>query len=156
THEFVYVLEQTLGNVVHGNNVLRVAAAQPDVSARSVEVRYDEAAFRRRVPVLGNWTVDASRQARRGGLQTLARGPADALFVNTQSCALLLRDVMRRVPTVLSMDATPLNFDSVGASYGHRTRGRLAERAKLGVARATMAGAAAITTWSHWAADSVV
>jgi glycosyltransferase involved in cell wall biosynthesis len=156
THQFVYVLEQTLGNVVHGNNVLRVAAAQPDVSARSVPVHYDGAALRRRVPVLGNWTMDASWQARRGVLQALAGRPADALFVNTQCCAHLLRDVMRTVPTVVSMDATPVNFDSVGASYGHRTRSRLVERAKLGVIRTALTGAAAITTWSHWAAESVV
>jgi glycosyltransferase involved in cell wall biosynthesis len=156
TYEFVYVLEQTLGNAVHGDNVLRVAAAQPDVSARPVRVHYREAAFRRRLPVLGNWTVDASWQARRGVLQALAARPVDALFVNTQSCAYLLPDVTRRVPTIVSMDATPVNFDSVGASYGHRSRGRLVEGAKLGVAHSILAGAAAVTTWSHWAANSVV
>jgi glycosyltransferase involved in cell wall biosynthesis len=156
THEFVYVLEQTLGNIVHGNNVLRVAAAQPDVSARCVPVHYDATAFRRRVPVLGNWTLDASRQARRGVLQALAARPADALFVNTQCCAHLLHDVMRKVPTVVSMDATPVNFDSVGASYEHRTRSQLVEQAKLGAVRTALTAAAAITTWSHWAAASVI
>ncbi len=156
THEFVYVLEQTLGNIVHGNNVVRVAGAQPDVTARTIRVHYDESTLRRRIPVVGNWTVDASRQARRQVLRTLAQRPADALFVNTQCSALLLHEVMRRVPTVVSMDATPVNFDSVGASYGHATRGDLVERAKLAVARRALAGAAAIVTWSHWAADSVV
>jgi glycosyltransferase involved in cell wall biosynthesis len=156
TREFVYVLEQTLGNRVHGDNVLRVAAAQPGVSARAVRVHYREQALRRRLPVLGNWTVDASWQARRGVLGMLAAGPADALFVNTQSCALLLHDVMRRLPTVVSMDATPANFDSVGASYRHGSRGWPAERAKLAAARRTMNTAAAVTTWSHWAAASVV
>ena len=26
---------------------------------------------------------------------------------------------MRRVPTVISLDATPRNYDTVGAEYGH-------------------------------------
>ncbi|MFL6127517.1 MAG: glycosyltransferase family 4 protein [Mycobacteriales bacterium] len=156
TRQFLYVLEQTLGNAVHGDNVLRAAEAQPDVSARALRVHYDGTALRRRVPVLGNWTVEASWRTRRLVRRALAERPADALFVNTLSCGLLLPDVMRRVPTVVSMDSTPLTFDTVGSGYGHAGRAAPVERAKLELTRRVLARAAAVTTWSQWAADSVV
>jgi glycosyltransferase involved in cell wall biosynthesis len=62
---------------------------------------------------------------------------------------------MRRVPTVVSLDATPVNFDEVGAAYGHRAGSALVETAKTAVNRRAYLAAAALVTWSRLAADSL-
>jgi glycosyltransferase involved in cell wall biosynthesis len=69
---------------------------------------------------------------------------------------LLAPDYMARIPTVLSLDATPLNYDELASWYGHEVRTGPVERAKLMVHRAVMRRARGITTWSQWAKDSVV
>jgi glycosyltransferase involved in cell wall biosynthesis len=63
----------------------------------------------------------------------------------------------RRLPIVVSLDATPLNLDSVGAGYDHRPDGSgPLSRLKLGWYRSLFRRAAALTTWNQWARDSLV
>lgn len=63
---------------------------------------------------------------------------------------------MARVPTVLSLDATPANFDEVGAAYGHSNGSSIVESLKRHAHRRIVARAAAFTTWSEWAKRSLV
>ena len=58
----------------------------------------------------GNWSVRASWRARRALDRVLARGPLDALVFHTQCTALFSVDRMRRIPALISLDATPLNY----------------------------------------------
>ena len=78
------------------------------------------------------------------------------MFIHTQVAALLARDVMRKLPTIVSMDATPMNFDVVGEAYGHGRQADLLEAGKRAITRRALRGADAIVTWSHWAAASAV
>src|SRR5688500_4448023 len=54
------------------------------------------------------WKLRYSAQARR--LLRRGAGKADVVLMNTQACALLSRGIMRRTPTVLSVDATGRQF----------------------------------------------
>jgi glycosyltransferase involved in cell wall biosynthesis len=64
---------------------------------------------------------------------------------------------MRRVPAVVSLDATPMNFDSVGAAYGHRAAGRTwLDSRKSSMNKAVFHAARALVSWSEWAAASLV
>jgi glycosyltransferase involved in cell wall biosynthesis len=63
---------------------------------------------------------------------------------------------MRSLPTVISIDATPINFDNVGAGYAHRRQAAPLESGKLRIHRRTFTAARAIVAFSQWAADSVV
>src|SRR5262249_13703881 len=74
----------------------------------------------------------------------------------TQVAALLSVGVMRSVPTVVSLDATPANFDDVGEAYGHRRGRSLVEAAKASVNRRAFMAAAALVPSSGPAADSPV
>ena len=78
------------------------------------------------------------------------------MFIHTQVAALLAGDLMRAVPTVVSLDATPVNFDAEGAAYGHRRGAAPLEAVKRGLNRLALSGAAALVTWCRWAADSLV
>ena len=45
------------------------------------------------------------------------------MFVHTQVPAILMPDRLARIPTVVSLDATPIQYDELGAHYGHDTGG---------------------------------
>lgn len=152
----VLVLEQTLGNAVHGRNLERVLARRDDVRGRVVRLHYDEASWRHRWPVLGNWTLESGLRARGRVRRLLAERRADVLYVHTAVPAALLLDVVRAVPTVLSTDATPRNLDTVATGYGHRVRGEAVERAKQRLTGAVYRAAVAVVAQSRWAARSLV
>jgi glycosyltransferase involved in cell wall biosynthesis len=64
---------------------------------------------------------------------------------------------MRRVPSVISLDATPINYDSLGVSYGHRPAGDgFLDHRKHALNRLAYESAAALVTWSEWARRSLV
>jgi glycosyltransferase involved in cell wall biosynthesis len=62
---------------------------------------------------------------------------------------------MRRIPTVISMDATPANIDDLGVAYRHKRGGNAVELFKRQVNRHAFSAARAMVTWSSWAADSL-
>lgn len=152
---FVFVMEQTLGHVAHTRNLERALAARPDVEATLIKLAYGGAGLSR-LPLLRNWSLRASWGARRALRRRLAAGPADAVFIHTQVSSLMAVGVMRRVPTVVSLDATPENFDAQGAAYGHARRSELVEQLKQWVNRRSLRAAQAIVTWNRWARSSLV
>lgn len=153
--DFVFVLEQTLGHVAHTRNLERVVAAETDISARFVRLAFEPQHRWDRLPALRNWSVRASLEARRGLNRELAARRADCLFIHTQVAALFSIGIMRLVPTVVSLDATPVNFDSVGGPYSHHVSRPAVEAAKRLVNRRALNAAAAVVTWSRWASASV-
>jgi glycosyltransferase involved in cell wall biosynthesis len=104
----------------------------------------------------GNWSVQSSWAARRLLGRRLHEKPADAVFIHTQIAALFVKSIMRRVPTVVSLDATPIDFDTVADAYGHARQSGPVEQAKLWINRRALAAAAGIVTWSDWTARSVI
>jgi glycosyltransferase involved in cell wall biosynthesis len=156
TRRFVFVLEQMLGHAVHGANLERAIALEPDISATVVRVGPQTRSRLGRLPALSSWSFQASWAARTAVASRVAGGTVDALFIHTQVAALLSAGAMRTVPTIVSLDATPLNYDNVGASYGHSGSAAPAEWAKWLVNRRAFGAARALVCWSRWAADSLV
>lgn len=154
-HDFVFVLEQTLGHVAHSKNLERVVSADPDIAATFLHVDFDRHHAWERLPAVGNWSFRASWAARRGLRRQLAVRKPDSIFIHTQVAALLATDIMRRIPTVVSLDATPVNFDRVGSAYSHGVSPPALEAIKRAVNRRTFHAAAGLVTWCRWAADSL-
>jgi glycosyltransferase involved in cell wall biosynthesis len=153
--DYVFVLEQTLGHAAHARNLERVVAAEPDVEGTFLHLEYGDRLAWQRLPGLGSWSLRSSWAARQGLRRILAERTPDAIFIHTQVASLLAIQQMRRVPSVVSLDATPINFDEVGAPYSHRTAGGAIEAAKMVANRRSYAAAAGLVTWSRWAADSL-
>jgi len=155
-HRFAFVLEQTLGHVAHTQNLSRALARRPDIDATLIKIPFEPPSRAQTLPGLRNWSLRASLAARAALHRRIAAGPLDAVFIHTQVASLLSVGVMHRVPTAVSLDATPINFDRVGAAYGHSRHNDVAESIKLVVNRRTMRSAAALVTWCAWASRSVV
>jgi len=154
-HDFVFVLEQTLGHAAHSKNLEHVVRADPEVDATFLHLNFERRNAWEKMPGLGNWSFRASLMARRALKRRLAARRAHSIFIHTQVAALLATGIMRRVPTIVSMDATPINFDSVGSAYSHSASHPASEAVKRVVNRRAFTAAAALVTWSCWAADSL-
>jgi glycosyltransferase involved in cell wall biosynthesis len=63
---------------------------------------------------------------------------------------------MERIPTVVSLDATPINFNTVGATYGYKAGNGLIEQLKFERYRKMFQSAAALIAWCNWAKESLV
>ena len=155
-----FIMEQTLGHVTHARNLSTVLAERPDLDAEWLPIPFDVDGFARLLPYYrGNWSVRASWRARRALDAALTRGPLDGLMFHTQCTALFSVDRMRRTPAVISLDATPLNFDHVSriGGYTHRPAGQsFLDRQKYLMNRRAFQAAAALVPWSEWARRSLI
>ncbi len=152
-----FVLEQALGHVTHAQNLRRTLANDPRDQALYMDIPYhDTPGWQSRLPgVRSNWSVRASLAAYRA-LRPHA-GALDAALFHTQVTSLFSAGLMRRVPSVVSLDATPLQYDALGALYGHTpsTNARL-ETVKKRLNQRAFHAARHLVTWSEWVKGSLV
>lgn len=153
--EIAFVLEQSLGHVAHSRNIERALAHDPRVKPTLVRLEFERRAGWQQLPGAGNWSLRASWAARKALSARLRSGRLDAIFIHTQVAALLCADLMLRIPTIVSMDATPRNFDSVGGPYSHHRGFVVSEAAKWLVNQRAFNASARLVTWSRWAAQSL-
>jgi glycosyltransferase involved in cell wall biosynthesis len=159
---FGFVIEQALGHVAYGSSLRRVIQARDDIETEWLEIPFAESELsgfplsRAVARVHHNWTLRGSYRAHRAIAEAHARRPFDALFIHTQTIALFARNFMRRVPTVLSLDATPRNYDEVASWYGDRVHAPAVEALKLAAHRHVMSAARKYTVWSEWTKRSLV
>jgi glycosyltransferase involved in cell wall biosynthesis len=153
-----FVMEQTLGQVTHTKNFQQWVARDPSIIPTWFPISYEERRGLAALPLLSrNWTVRASLQARdrvRAALRTQA---FDALFFHTQVTALFAHRIMVEVPTIVSMDATPLNFDTIGKPYAHTTSAvKSIESLKNALTRRSFNRARCLVVWHEWGKASLV
>jgi glycosyltransferase involved in cell wall biosynthesis len=151
-----FVLEQTLGHITHAANLRTLVSADAAVDAAFAEVAYDVTGAAALIPGYGNWTVRSGIRARRAIAGMRRGGPLDALFVHTQVPAIMLPDIMRRTPTVVSLDATPIQYDELGLEYGHATGGPRVEHLKWQANWDCFARAELIVAWAEWTKTGLV
>jgi glycosyltransferase involved in cell wall biosynthesis len=155
-HRFGFVLEQTLGHVAHGLNIERALAAETDIRPEVIRVGFTEPAGLQRLPGLRTWSWRASMAARDGLRARMQDGPLEGIFIHTQVASLLATDIMKSVPTIISLDATPRLFDREGEAYGHRRDPQVLEMLKQRLNVRAFSAATMLVTWCQWAAYSLV
>jgi glycosyltransferase involved in cell wall biosynthesis len=152
-----FVFEHSLGHVTHARNLRATLAAQDAITAEIHEVPWDMAGLPARIPGFNsNWTIRSGVRAWRLIHAMHRRRPLDALFVHTQVPAVLSSGWFRSIPTVVSLDATPLQYDSLGASYDHAVGPAAVEQLKWRAARTCLRRASHIVAWSQWAKNGVI
>jgi glycosyltransferase involved in cell wall biosynthesis len=153
-----FVMEQSLGHVTVAKNLSGAIARQANVRATWLPIDFGVRGLGARVPLYrSNWSVRASARALGALAGTLARQRHDALLFHTQVTSLFSVPLMRRMPSVVSLDATPLNYDGVGVHYGHQPAGDgVIDRVKRQMNRAAFGAAHTLVCWSDWAKDSLI
>ncbi len=157
TFQFGFVLEQALGHITHTKNLQTNVSLDPEVNAHWGLVPFEARGFAGKLPVYkSNWTVRAGVRARRTVAQMSARANLDALFFHTQVPAVFSTSWIKRIPSVVSLDATPLQYDELGQVYSHTPGPAWLERLKWQLNRDCFRAARHLVTWSEWAKQSLV
>ena len=150
-----FVCEATVGHVAFLQRLQEAVAGRPEVQARWIALGPDAESALERVPPFSRiWTARASLRARR--LLDASGDRPDVLFFHTVAPALLARRWLRSIPSVISLDATPVNVDEVGAAYGHSVGSRPMEAAKKALTASALRSARLVVAWSRWVERSLV
>ncbi len=151
-----FVLEQTLGHVTHSQNLQSLLANHPSMRPTFLEVPYDVSGFARLIPGYRNWTVRSGLRTRRAIRKQWRTTGIDVLFIHTFVPAIFAGRWMKRIPTVISLDATPKQYDELGLHYGHERSTHHAERLKKIVSMRCFRRARHIISWSKWTRESLI
>lgn len=152
-----FIIEQALGHITHGQNLRRFVDQDPSVEAQwGLPTRHSAGLARRLQDYRSNWSLQASLQARRmlGAMQR--QSPPQALFFHTQITATLAPDWLGRIPSIVSLDATPRQYDRLGDAYNHAAGPDWLERGKWWLSRRCFGLARHLVTWSEWTRQGLV
>jgi glycosyltransferase involved in cell wall biosynthesis len=150
-YEFGFILEQSLGHVTHAKNLQANLSQVPDVKVHWGLVEFDATGLAGRIPVYkSNWTVRAGIRADRIVARMNKQAKLDALFFHTQVPAILAQRWLRKLPSIVSLDATPLQYDELGAFYKHEQGPAWLESLKWRLNRDCFKGAQRLVVWAEW------
>ncbi len=156
-YRFGFVVEQALGHKTHALNLRAAFEDERDMAVRWVLPGDHLSGLAARIPIYNsNWTVQAGLKTRQGLSRLHKEFPFDGLFFHTQVPAVLSYDWVQRYPSVISLDATPVQYDALGDAYAHQTGPVWLENLKFGLNRRCFHAARHLVTWSQWAKDSLV
>ncbi len=158
-----FMMEQALGHITHHRALEAQVAADASLRATWITLPHQADDTWQRLPGFSRQMSLLLSLRARSGLRAHGRAEDrfDGLFFHTQVSALLAHRLMRRIPTVLSLDATPLNADpsppAQPNSFTRRPSGEHPlERAKYAWTRRTFDLAAGLVAWSEWARRSLL
>ena len=156
---FTFVMEQTLGHVPFAKNLKRVVDADNDVSINWLNVKFPPQNRLDKLPIVkNNWSLRGSMQARRLlNTERKNNGLSDLYLFHTQVVSLLSSGWLpKETPVVISLDATPINYDQVGLAYGHSVGNKQVEKFKFWLNHRALHHATHLVTWSEWARQSLI
>lgn len=156
-YHFGFIIEQTLGHVTHGLNLQKYVADDPTVQVTWGLPAWRQDGLAGKIPFYrSNWTLQAGLRTRKILDDLYRSSGVDALFFHTQVTAVLSPDWLRRIPSIVSLDATPRQYDHLGVFYSHSTGPNWLENWKWRLYRDCFQLARHIVTWSEWARVGLV
>lgn len=157
TYEVGFIIEQVLGHITHTRNLQQNVPDDPQIHAHWGPVAYEMPGVAGRIPLYkSNWTLRGGVRARQAVAAIARKTALDALFFHTQVPATLSLDWLRRIPSIISLDATPRQYNAL-AGYNTQTSSlKSVELVKWRLARASFAAARHLVTWSEWAKDGLI
>ncbi len=156
-HTFGFILEQGLGHRTHALNLQSTVSKDSSVQAVWQMMEQHHGALSTRLPFYNRyWTVQAGLRARYHIANIQRQAPLDALFFHTQVMAVLATNWVKRIPSVISLDATPLQYDELGEFYAHERGPTWLENQKWRMNRSCFYHARHLVTWSSWAKQGLI
>lgn len=151
-----FAIEDNVGNATYRRNLERFLQDIREVRATFLPIPLIDYDLWQLLPGIGsNLALVASARAASALHASRVLNGCDAALIHSQSIGLFSLEFMRRVPTVISTDATPANFDRL-PGYPQPLRGRHTEWLKRQWTCLTFRAAAALLAWSDWVRDSMV
>jgi glycosyltransferase involved in cell wall biosynthesis len=151
-----FVMEQTLGHVAHSENLRRALQDSQDLAASFLYAPYEAVGAAEVIPLLGNSTIRIGLRARRAIRREYQRNFIDVMFIHTQVAAIFTGRWMSRIPTIVSLDATPVQYDEFGEHYFHSRSLGPVEAVKKRANIRCYERARHLVAWSDWARNSLI
>ena len=152
-----FAFDNNVGNATVGKNLARFIEARADVHATFFPIELVADDVWQLVPgIRSNFALTASARAAAALYALERRTGLDAAYLHSQSIGLFCLELMRRVPTLISSDATPANLDRIADGYAHRVYGKRIEQLKHAWTQATIRSAHTLVAFSSWVAESYV
>ncbi|KPV53053.1 hypothetical protein SE17_11875 [Kouleothrix aurantiaca] len=155
-----FFMDQIAGHVTNYHNLRAVAKSEPEMDARWYEISYRkpggsiERLRDEYLPFMPSYISGVTR----GALEmyrALRHAESDVIFTNASVRIFFFR-TFRAIPTLIDLDATPLQLDRMEAySTGWRDPRPLAAL-KWQLFKRTLDAAARVQAWSHWAKQSLI
>jgi hypothetical protein len=104
-------MERVVGHAVFAAEMEHHLAGREDLEVKGVPVTFhDESGWIERLPLVPP-SLRAAWRARRQVMMHLGPWQPDVVFWNTQKPACLCLDLLRKCPSVISLDVTPKQYD---------------------------------------------
>ena len=155
-YRIAFLMQQVLGHVTHSAALQSVVSSDPDIEPVWVPVTYWRSdGWVERLPGISPGTKGVLRAAT-DVWRTLAARRLDGALFNSPALATSVAPLLGRIPTTISLDVTPRQFDREAVHFGHDPdRAGSASRFKHGWNRSLLARCAAVAPWSNWARHSL-
>lgn len=156
-YDIGFVLEQALGHITHAKNLQVNVPKDSEVRAHWAPVGFEVDGIASRIPIYNsNWTVRSGLRARRLLARMTKLTNLDAILFHTQVPAVLCRGWLERYPSIVSLDATPLQYDQFGGVYQHAKGPTWLESLKWRLNRDCYKAARRIVAWAEWTKQGLV
>lgn len=149
-----FIIENELGHVTHAQNLQYAASLNPDIEAEWLFVQYHARDIWETAGV--PFSIKLSLRARAKVRQRLRQGPLNCLYFHTQALTLLSLDEIKRTPTIISLDATPRNFNTVASAYNAKCSTGVFGQIKTAWFRKIFFHAAGFVAFSNWVKESLI
>jgi glycosyltransferase involved in cell wall biosynthesis len=158
TRKISFALEHNLGHITHGENLKSALSESASVCPEYFDIPFHNTPmplpWSRIGAIRSNWTVRASLSAYYSIKSTA--GTADAAFFHTQVTSIFSAGLMHRLPSIVSLDATPIQYDKMGSVYDHAPGNSALEALKKRLNIRSFNASKMLVAWSEWAKDSLV
>jgi glycosyltransferase involved in cell wall biosynthesis len=152
-----FIIEQALGHVTHTKNLQANVPNDSEVHAYWGLIPYEATGIAARIPIYkNNWTVRAGLRARSAIARIARQTKLDALFFHTQVPAILATNWLNKIPSIVSLDATPMQYDRLGAFYQHEQGPAWMEQLKWRLNRDCYRAARHLVAWGEWTKRSLI
>jgi hypothetical protein len=151
-----FIMEQGGGHTTHTKNLQDTVGVDPSVQAYWRPIQQETRGFVSKIPV---YSVRLGVPARRAVAELDRQVQLDAAYFHTWVPALFLQRWMKRVPSILSLDATPSQWLSLNKpfsrvpsdSWPERIKSRSSlQHLKWMTSYATLRTAHRLVAWSDW------
>lgn len=150
-----FFFEYYMGNVTFQKNLEESITTDRSIDISWFKLEHRISRLQQFIPIIGrNWSVRVALRGRR--ILDSEKAGFDGLFFHMQLPALLSIDRVKKVPTLISLDATPVNTDEIGFYYGHVHSDDLIHKISHKLNKRVFHAASILTPWSNWAKRSLV
>ncbi len=152
-----FAIEDNVGNTTYRKNLEFFASAIPDIKPIFLPISLVAHDIWALIPgIRSNLALVASARAGSALHAVHGQQKVDAALIHSQSIGLFSLKFMRSVPTIISTDATPANFDTLNEGYGQQARARFIESVKEAWTRFSFRSARVLLAWSDWVKASFI